>query len=314
MKGLRSFIQELSAIIRLSRWGNLLFLFVLQTISLFYIYFFDSDTALHLLPVAPHLLLSTSMIAAAGYLINDYFDMPIDQINKPQRVITIKKYGKRALIKWHIIFTVIGILLAIYACSYVGKMRLIIIQLLSVGFLFIYSFIFKKKILIGNLIISILSVLSLLLMPLYAYASLLLIYLRSVMPESLMIMFTAVAVFSFMLTLIREVVKDCEDIAGDIQHGCRTLPVVVGTSRTNIIIVFLVMFTMVLYAIYFSALISNGNIFSTLAFLLFEVAMIGLGYMLYHSRLATDYSRASNYIKFLMAYGLFTSIILMYYV
>ncbi len=313
MNSLSSFSKEFLAVLMLSRWGNLLFLLILQLVSLYYIYFFQTAAAGHILALVPHLVLSTLLIAAGGYLINDYFDLAIDSINKPNRVQIIKKYGKRVLIKWHIIFTSLGLILAAYACVSLAKIHIIALQLISVALLFFYSFVFKKKILIGNIIISILSVMSLMVMPVYSFKSLHPVYLKYAMVPGLHQTLIAVSIFSMMLTLIREVVKDTEDIAGDIQHGCRTLPIVIGTARTNTFVMMLAAVTMILYYIYFGALL-HGNFLSLVAFILFEVAMLGLISLTSQARQKSEYAKISNYLKLLMAYGLLTSLILIHYV
>ncbi len=313
MRGLRSALQEFFAILNLSRWGNLIFLFVLQVVAVGFVAYFSPESVTTTLRVIPALLLSTTLIAAGGYLINDYFDLGIDSINKPKRVAIISKYGKRVLIKWHIIFSVLGLLLALYAAYYKGNLKLIIIQLISVVLLFSYSFVFKQKILVGNLIIGLLSVMSILTIPIFCHHSLDLAYLIRVLPGSEVQIFRAVVSFSFLLTIIREITKDCEDIVGDIQHGCRTLPIVIGTHKTNYVIIALSVITIVLYAFYFEPLLSH-NLFTLFAFILFEVLMLMLSIQIHKATQSKDYTAVSNFVKFTMAYGLLTSIILMFYV
>ncbi len=304
---------EVKDILQLSRWGNLVFLLVLQAVAFFFIYYFDASAALGLLPYLPLLISSTILIAAGGYLINDYFDIAIDTVNKPRRALLIKELGKHRLIKWHIFFTVLGLVLAIITAYQMGKLRLIGFQVFSIICLFLYSFVLKKKLLLGNLIISILSVTSFILLPIYAYKSILYIHLASMMPPSLLYLFEAVCVFTFALTFIREIIKDCEDVIGDVKHDCKTLPIVIGTHRSNYVIIVLCVVSMILYYHFYSILLHSG-ILCSIAFLLFEVFMLILCVNIFKAKTSKDYAQASNFVKLLMAYGLFTSILLLFYV
>ncbi len=306
-------LDELRDILRLSRWGNLVFILVLEAVAYFFIHHIDYPTAMQLVSKLPLLIMSTVLIAAGGYLINDYFDLAIDSVNKPKRVAIIKRLGSRTLIKWHIIFTTLGLIMAVIVAYKVGKFRLVGFQIFSVLCLFFYSFIFKQKLLIGNLIIGILSVTSLILLPVYAYRSIFYTFLVQLMPASLVYIFSAVAVFSFLLTIIREMIKDCEDVVGDASHGCRTLPIVIGTRSTNYVVALLSLASIVAYYHYYGLLLGGGFL-SISAFVLFVVLMVVLIARVLQSRVSTDYARQSNLVKAIMAYGLFTSILLLYYV
>jgi 4-hydroxybenzoate polyprenyltransferase len=154
------------------------------------------------------------LIAAAGYIINDYFDVKIDTINKPERVIIGRHFKRRVAMITHQILNVIACLIGFY----VGKF-VFVINIVSVSLLWAYSSYFKKQPLIGNLLVSFLTALSLLVLSAFyhQHTNLVMLY----------------AGFAFGITLVREIVKDMEDVRGDASNGCRTLPIVWGLRPTK---------------------------------------------------------------------------------
>ncbi|WP_128548766.1 geranylgeranylglycerol-phosphate geranylgeranyltransferase [Larkinella soli] len=174
----------------------------------------DRWTSLLLDPRLFLLSLSTVCIAAAGYIINDYFDVKIDIVNKPERVI-IGRYLKRQIAMGaHQALNFVGIAIGFYLSKWV-----FLVDVLSVTLLWFYSARFKRQPFVGNFIVSSLTALSLIVLAVYyrRQVDLLLIY----------------ALFSFVISLVREIIKDMEDVKGDARFGCRTLPIVWGLRRTK---------------------------------------------------------------------------------
>ncbi len=160
------------------------------------------------------IVLSTVLIAAAGYVINDYFDVKIDLINKPDRVIIGRYLKRRVAMTTHQIFNVLGCLIGFWVNKWV-----FLVSLSSVTLLWLYASYFKKRPFIGNFIVSLLTGLSLIILTVY--------YPQN---RPLVILY---AMFAFGISLIREIIKDMEDVRGDASHGCRTLPIVWGIPRTK---------------------------------------------------------------------------------
>jgi 4-hydroxybenzoate polyprenyltransferase len=111
------------------------------------------------------LLLSVFFIAAGGNIINDYFDVKADRVNKPDRLI-IDKYIKR---RWAIIlnwtFNGIGFLIALYLSIKLDNWWIVSIAFLTINLLYFYSAVFKRKFLIGNLVVALLTAI----VPIYVY-------------------------------------------------------------------------------------------------------------------------------------------------
>lgn len=181
------------------------------------------------------LILSTIFIAAGGYVINDYFDLKIDKINKPDEVILEKNIHRKAAILWHLFFSIAGLIGGIYLAYHYHHLSLSIIQLTSIFLLLIYSIILKKIFILGNISIALLAGL----LPILPY-----IYSNIIFPQISIITTNALvslSAFAFFTTLIRELVKDIEDIEGDKNGGRQTVPVVWGFLASKIIVFFLLL-------------------------------------------------------------------------
>ncbi len=160
------------------------------------------------------LILASTFSAASGYLINDYYDVKIDVVNKPRRVVVGKTISRRQTMLLHLFF----ILMAL-GCAYpLGKQVFFVVAVCS-GWLWLYSNRLKRLPLVGNVSVSVLTAVAVFLPGL-------------VFPGAGEALFLF-SLFSFWITLIREVVKDMEDMRGDARHGCRTLPIVLGIRKTK---------------------------------------------------------------------------------
>lgn len=227
-------MQLILAFFRLVRWQNLLFIVLTQV--LFYFCIYDS---VYSSPVGLvnffWLIIASVFIAAGGYIINDYFDLNIDQINKPKKNVINSVISRRWAIVWHLVLSSLGILTTILAVGF-QKWYLIIANAGCVLLLWLYSTSFKKQILIGNIVVSLLTAWTVLIIFFFT------IPVRAALTggdESIIkflritILYTA---FAFIISLIREALKDIEDMKGDINYGCKTLPIVAGVIATKIYI------------------------------------------------------------------------------
>ncbi len=201
------------------------------------------------------LVLSILLIAAGGNIINDYFDLRADRINKPHRIIIGKHVSRRVAMASHIAFNVVGVLIGGYLAWEVGMWKLVIIHLFAAASLWYYSVIFKRELLIGNIVIALLAALIPLTVGLFEiplvmdrHAAEVQAYFLQIAPNAdpnlffkiLFYFILGFAGYAFLLTLIREIQKDLADVRGDRQVGCRTLPVVIGERRTKLIVMVLI--------------------------------------------------------------------------
>ena len=203
----------LIALLRLTRFWNLVIIGLAQY---FTAGFLISSTAI----VDIKLLLlsiSTILIAAAGYIINDYYDIKIDLINKPERVVIGKNIARRFAILFHTVLSFSGV-----GIGFLLSWKIGIINFLSAFLLWLYSNYLKRQPFVGNLTVAILTGLS--------------IELINVLYEINNQLVTIYALFAFFMTLIREIIKDMEDLKGDNSFGCRTLPIIWGIRKAKILI------------------------------------------------------------------------------
>lgn len=225
-------MRLIPAFFRLIRWQNGLFIVVTQLLFYFCIYkaVFKGGESLH---QVTWLVTASVLIASAGYIINDYFDLNIDRINKPEKNVVDSVINRRWVILWHLILSGAGILATAIAVSF-QKWYLILANIACVILLWLYSTSFKRQLLIGNIVIAVLT----------AWTVLILFFAKVPFdaafssPDDETVKFFRVAFlyagFAFIITIIREAIKDVEDMAGDRRYDCKTLPIVAGVTATKI--------------------------------------------------------------------------------
>lgn len=205
-----SFVESL---LKLTRFGNLVIIGLAQYFTAGFLvggYTID-DFQLLLLSA------STVLIAAAGYIVNDYYDVKIDYINKPERVVIGKSITRRFAILFHVVFSALGILIGFYLSWTIAA-----VNTLSVFLLWLYSNNLKRQPFVGNLTVALLTGAAIFVVDMLygAHSSLVVIY----------------ALFAIFMTLVREIIKDIEDLKGDNTFGCKTLPIIWGIRKTKSII------------------------------------------------------------------------------
>ncbi|MBR06515.1 MAG: prenyltransferase, partial [Rickettsiales bacterium] len=155
------------------------------------------------------MVVSTVMIAAGGYIINDYYDQKIDMVNRPDKVVIGVLMRRRLALLAHFVLTVGAIALGFYLNPKIG-----VVHIFSSFFLWYYSNQLRRITIIGNVVIAFLTGLTLLMVCIYLARNEVLVYIY--------------ASFAMAITLIREVLKDMEDVKGDSKFGIESLPVIFG--------------------------------------------------------------------------------------
>jgi 4-hydroxybenzoate polyprenyltransferase len=238
-------MRLLKAFLKLVRWPNLLFIAITQSVFYFSFIFFSisgiNNPQILLKPKLFVLLaLASIFIAAAGYIINDYFDLNIDKVNKPGDIIVERLIKRRWAIIWHLILSALGLLLSIYVSYAIGNWLLALMNLLSIILLWFYSTSFKRKLLIGNVLISLLTAWVVLVLYFCEIRFYFVFNRQTEEYRKYIKLLFKVAVlyggFAFIISIIREVIKDLEDIQGDERYGCRTMPIVWGVPASKVFI------------------------------------------------------------------------------
>ncbi len=301
------------AFIQLIRWPNLLFIALTQTIFLYCI----ERPIFHNASVYTNvhggyfvmLVIASVFIAAAGNIINDYFDLNIDQINKPQKVVVDKIISRRWVILWHLILSLTGIILGVIIDFNTPVRFLGLANLVSVLILFFYSVSLKKKFLIGNVLISLLTAWVILVIAYCETNHLLNVFKKgtSLEVDKLSRLTFLYAGFAFIISLIREIIKDMEDVEGDRKYGCKTMPIVLGLNATKVFVtVWLTVLIVALIIVQFYVL-QFGWWFWVSAFyclLFIIIPLVWIFTKLLPAQSAAEFHKISSVVKVVMLMGI----------
>lgn len=254
------------------------------------------------------MVISAMCYTAAGYVINDYFDTQTDIMNRPERVIVGREISRRVAIILHFVLNAVAAIIGIYISFYIRISALAAICLIIPGILWFYSTSYKRQLIIGNVIVALLTAL----VPLAVFLSEMPLQAR-VHGQTLLgnhafinMVFYWIGGFSyfaFLLTLIREIVKDVEDFEGDAAFGRNSLPVALGIPYTKLILYLLIALAAVsVMFIYFKFLTDTITLLYFL--LLLVIPMLVLMYLVYKASGRKDYTRISLLLKIIMLAGL----------
>ena len=307
----------LAAFFRLIRWPNLVFIALTQILFYYFIlpfvyrdkYFEAAHTfsQLHFF-----LLVTASLcIAAGGYIINDYFDLNIDLVNKPAKLIIEKFIKRRWAIVLHILLSMIGFFISIYIGYKLGNFYIPFFNLVAIGALFFYSTSLKRQLLIGNVLISLLTAWVIIVIAIAEYKYQ---YPRTIpqgdyaTPRLLKLSFLY-AGFAFIISLIREVVKDIEDMEGDAKYGCRTIPVVWGVPVAKVFAgVWLVVLIGTIAILQFYVFQLGWWISVFYSTILIIIPLIWILKKLYAAQTPVQFHQLSSAIKFVMLTGILSMV------
>lgn len=255
------------------------------------------------------LVAATVLIAAGGYVINDYFDIATDKINKPGKLIAGKSISKGKLQMYFWMLTIPGVILGFILSIRVDYFLLGFIFPAVADMLWYYSEKYQKTIVTGNLMISLLSGLVILIVWIFEMFALIgkpVIYVEVMNQVRIVsILAFAYAGFAFFMTLIREILKDAEDACGDRISGYKTLPVVYGLQASKKVAISLQVLIILLLGGFQYFLYVRGL---TLVFwyLLITVQIL-LVYLIYSTSIAgesKDFHFPSNVSKIIMVAGI----------
>ena len=257
------------------------------------------------------LIIATILITAGGYVINDYFDIKADLINKG-KVIVGTKIERRQAMMWHNLFNIAGVSLGFYISWKAGNIWLGTIFLVVSGLLYFYSASYKKQFLVGNIVIATLTAMVPMLVIIYEWPALTKFYSVNAtkLPDLDFILYWigGFSLFAFLTTLTREIIKDIEDFEGDIAFGRNTVPVVIGVLSARIVSVCLVIVTIaLLYGTWYFFL--NDKITLIYISVAIVLPLILVIYKLIKSSDKIQIHNASRIMKIAMLTGILYSVV-----
>ena len=254
------------------------------------------------------LVLSTLCIAAAGNIINDIYDTETDAINRSSKVIIGKSISEKTAYTLFFTFNIIGVLIGFYLSNLVGRSNFFAIFVLISGLLYIYASYLKQSLLLGNILISVLVSLSILIVGVFE-----LIPVITAQNQTTQLTFFKIlmdyAIFAFLINLVREITKDIEDIDGDYKSGMNTLPIAIGRERASkvvfaltVVVLFVVVYYLVTYLLKFEIIIAYFVILIIAPLIYISVKAFG-------AKTKKHFHHLSNMLKLVMLFGMLSMLL-----
>lgn len=257
------------------------------------------------------LVLSTVLIAAAGYVINDIFDQETDRNNKPTKVIVGKSISENKAYNIYAILNVSGVAIGFYLSNVIMRPNFAAIFILIAATLYIYATSLKQMLLIGNIVVALLLALSVIIIGVFDIFPATHSGNQEIM-ASLFSILLDYAIFAFMINFLREIVKDLEDFNGDKQQEMKTLSIVLGIQKTTKL-VFILSFVPIIALLYYvnNYLVSNNLIIATIYSLLFILGpLLYFSIKIWTATSKNDFTILSKVLKWILFFGILSILII----
>jgi len=234
------------------------------------------------------LVLASSLTIASGYIINNFYDSKKDLINRPNKSMLDRLVSQKT--KLYVYFS-LNFFVVLIACFV--SFRAVVFFSAYIFLIWFYSHKIKKYPIIGNLLAAFLAVL-----PFFG----ILLYYKNFYE---VIFFHAS--FLFLLLLIREMIKDLENIKGDLANGYQTIPIVYGEWISKKVIVILLLLTII--PVYFLVNIYDVG-YMDIYFYIGFIVMIFFGLQLWKSDTKEQFLQLHNILKMLIVAGVFCIVLI----
>ena len=255
------------------------------------------------------LVLSTVLIAAGGYVINNIFDQNTDAINKPDRVVVGKSISETQAYNLYIGLTVTGVAIGFYVSNVIDKPGFASLFILIAATLYLYATSLKQMMLIGNIVVALLLSFSVIIIGIFDLYPVTGIENQQQMGLLFSILMDY-AIFALMINLLREIVKDIEDTDGDYNQGMSTLPIAIGKSKTGKI-VFGLSFIPLFFILFYIHKYLIELLFVTIYLLLFVVGpLIFFTVKIWTATTKKELRILSGILKWIMLFGILSVIVI----
>ena len=249
------------------------------------------------------LVLASVCLAAAGNIINDINDVDIDLTNKPDKVLIGKTISEKIAYNLFIIFNVIGVGIGFYLSNLIGHSGFSALFIIVSALLYLYATYLKQMLLVGNIVISLLVALSIIIVGIYEL-------LPAITPENQPTQSTFFEIlrdyagFAFLINLIREITKDIEDVDGDHKAGRSTLAIAIGRERAGKVL-FVLMMLPILAVLYYLTKNLYKHQEAVIYFLVLVVGpLIFLCIKSFTAEKKKDFHTISKLLKLVMLFGM----------
>lgn len=257
------------------------------------------------------LVLSTVLIAAGGYVINDIFDQETDEINKSKKVIVGNFISESLAYNIYVALTLSGVSIGYYLSNVVMRPMFLIIFILIASLLYFYATTLKQIALIGNIVVAFVLSFSVLIINFFDIFPATARDNREIMQPIFLIIFDY-AIFAFLINLIREIVKDLQDTKGDYNQGMQTLPIILGIKRTSKLLSILMIIPVVILLIYINNYLMLNNLYISVIYGLLLVVgpIIFCAINLWNANTTEHFARISTILKWIIFFGIISIVII----
>lgn len=248
-------------------------------------------------------VLSSVLLAAGGYIINDIHDLKADRINKPNKVFVGKSISKKNALLSYWILSLSGVIIGLYVCFELNSLFNAVLCVATFVSLYIYTFFLQKKPLIGNLLISLLIPASMFALYIFEYDfenfsnGIFRFYL--ILPYIF---------FAFITNFMREMIKDIEDVDGDQNMGFKTLPILFGKRRTRNLVLLLntILLLAIIFVLKLIIQLNYSNLFLGSIIVMIFIPSSMLFYNLWSAKTKREFRKISQLLKIIMVLGILT--------
>lgn len=298
--------MQLSAFLNVIRWKNLLLILYIQLVIKFLFFpYFLVNTQLSTVQFS-FLVIAILCITAAGYIINDIFDVKADKINKPNKVFVTTVIAKETAKKWYLYLNSAGIILGVFISLSIKKPTLSFVFIGAALLLYFYSKKLKSLPLIGNLVVSFLVTINVLMLAIFDLNN-------STKTSDYNFVISAVLIisfFAFFINLIREIIKDIEDINGDYKLNMNTLPILIGRYRTQYFVTILQVIFIIILVYFITKFRSTYKIIALYTLFFSVIPMLYITFKTPKLKSKKEFHQISVLLKIVMFLGINIFIIL----
>ncbi len=257
------------------------------------------------------LVLSTLLLAAAGYVINNILDVASDTINKPNDVIIGKGISETAAYNIYISLNITGVAIGCYLSNVIMRPGFAVIFILIASVLYFYSTSLKQIMLLGNFVVAVILSFSVIIIGVFDLFPATNAENQAQMASMFSILIDY-ALFAFMINFIREIVKDIEDVNGDYNQGMNTLPIAIGKSRAAKIVVGLSIIPFISCLLYINKYFVENKLF-IVTFYAFSFVLAPLLYFIvkiFSAKSQKDIHHLSTVLKLILLFGILSILVI----
>lgn len=257
------------------------------------------------------LIFATVCIAAGGYVINNIMDQDTDEIAKPQNRVVGVSISETVAYNWYIGLTIVGVGIGFYLSNVIYKPTFASMFILVATLLYMYATSFKQIPVLGNVVVALMLSTSIIIIGLFDILPAIDVDNRFRMKEAFDILMHY-AIFAFIINLIREIVKDMEDMDGDYQSGINTLPIAIGVQKTKIIVGVLTVISIGILAYYVNSNLFELDYVVYYAMILIVGPLIYFGVKLLNAATKKEFHHLSLVLKIILFFGILSVAVIVF--